>query len=74
MIWSRFVNPRGQTARNKAGDLHMEHLNHTAKDALGQHSHLHPKSVEWVGKCVGLFQNAKKQFDTIYNWCASFDW
>ena len=64
IIWSRFVNASGQTARNKACDLHMEHLNRTAKDALGQHSHLHPKSVERVGKCIGLFQNARKQFDT----------
>ena len=64
IIWSRLVNTSGQTARNKACDLHMEHLNRTAKDALGQHSHLHPKSVERVGKCVGLFQSARKQFDT----------
>ena len=64
MIWSHFVNPRGLTAWNKACDLRMEHLNRTAKDALGQHSHLHPKCEERVGKCVGLFQNARKQFDT----------
>ena len=64
MIWSRFVNSSGQTARNKACDLHMEHLNHTAKNALGQHSYLNPKAVERVGKCFGLFQNARKQFDT----------
>lgn len=65
MIWSRFVNPSGQIGRNKACDLHMEHLNHTAKDALGQHSHLNPKSVTRVGKCIALFQNAQKQFDAV---------
>ena len=65
MIWSRFVNPSGQAAQNEACDLHMEHLNRTAKDALGQHSHLNPKSVTRVGKCVGLFRNARKQFDTV---------
>jgi hypothetical protein len=35
----------------------MEHLNRTAKEALGQHSHLNPRSVKRVGNCVGLFQN-----------------
>ena len=63
MIWSRFVNPSGKPARNIPCDLHMEHLNRTAKTALGQHSHLNPKAVTRVGKCVGLFQNAQKQFD-----------
>lgn len=67
MTWSRFVNPSGQAGRNVACDLHMEHLNRTAKEALGQHSHLNPKSVTRVGKCVGLFQNAQKQFDSVTN-------
>lgn len=39
----------------------MEHLNRTAKNALGRQSHLNPKSVNRVG--IGLFQNAQKQFD-----------
>ena len=56
MIWSRFVNVSGQAGRNIACDLHMEHLNRTAKSALGQR----PKSVSRVGKCLGLFQNVKK--------------
>ena len=49
----------------RLASMHMEHLNRTAKDALGQHSHLNPKSVTHVGKCVGLFRNARKQFDTV---------
>ena len=55
IIWSRVVNPSGTVAGNIPCDLHMEHLNRTAKDALGQHSHLNPKSVSRVGKCIGLF-------------------
>jgi hypothetical protein len=43
----------------------MEHLNCTAKDALGQHSCFNPKSVSRVGRCVGLFQNAQRQFDCV---------
>ena len=70
MIWSRFVNPSGKPAQNLPAqnlpcDLHMEHLNRTAKSALGQHSHLNPKSVNRVGKCVGLFQSTQKQFDAV---------
>ena len=65
MIWSRVVNPSGKTAANIPCDLHMEHLNRTAKDALGQHSHLNPKSVCRIGKCIGLFRNAQKQFDSV---------
>ena len=63
MIWSRVVNPSGKVAGNVACDLHMEHLNRTAKDALGQHSHLSPKSVSRGGKCISLFRNAQRQFD-----------
>ena len=65
MIWSRFVNPSGKPAQNLPCDLHMEHLNRTAKSALGQHSHLNPKSVNRVGKCIGLFQSTQKQFDAV---------
>ena len=63
IIWSRFVNVSGQAACNKPCDLHMEHLNRTAKEALGQHSHLNPQSVNCIGKCVGLLHGVLKQFD-----------
>ena len=65
MLWSRFVNPSGKVAHNKPCDLHMEHLNRTAKDALGQHSHLNPRTVTRVGKCIGLFRHVQQQFDAI---------
>ena len=59
------MNTSGQAGHNKPCDLHMEHLNRTAKEALGQHSNLNPKSVNRVGNCVGLFQNVCKQFDAV---------
>lgn len=65
IIWSRFVNTSGVAAHNKPCDLHIEHLNRTAKEALGQHSNLSPKSVNRVGNCVGLFRNVCSQFDEV---------
>ena len=65
LIWSRFVNTHGHRAGNKPCDLHMEHLNFTAKHALGQHSSFNPKSVSRVGRCIGLFQNAQYQFNRV---------
>lgn len=34
LMWSHFVNVHGQPGRNIPLDLHMEHLNHLAKDAI----------------------------------------
>ena len=65
IIWSHFVNTRGVAGHNQPCELHMEHLNRTAKAALGQHSNLNPKSVRRVGNCIGLLQNIKNQFDTV---------
>ena len=62
LIWSRFVNTVGQPAHNKPCDLHMEHLNRTAKEALGQ---LNPKSIVRFGNCIGLLRNVCKQFDKV---------
>ena len=45
----------------------MEHLNRTAKEALGQHSNLNPKSVKRVGNCLGLLRNVCMQFDLATN-------
>lgn len=65
LIWSCVVNPSGKVAGNVACDLHIEHLNRTAKDALGQHSYFNPKSVSRIGKCISLFRNTQGQFDYI---------
>ena len=34
LLWSRFINVHGFPARNIPADLHMEHLNRIAKDAI----------------------------------------
>lgn len=65
LLWSRFVNSCGKPTHNIPCDLFMEHLNRTAKEALGQHSNLNPRSVQRVGNCLGLFRNTCKQFDQV---------
>ena len=65
LLWSRFVNTIGKPAHNIPCDLHIEHLNRTAKEALGQHSNLNPKSVRRIGNCLGLLRNVCKQFDQV---------
>ena len=47
--------------------LLKEYLNCTAKTALGVGglANLRSKSVNRIGKCVRLFQNAQHQFDTV---------
>ena len=62
MIWCRFVN---RIACNKPCDLHMEHTNRIAKQALGQQACRNPKSVKRIGNCIGLFQNVSTQFDAV---------
>ena len=46
-------------------DLHMEHLNCTAKETLGPQAYLNPKAVSCVGNCISLFQNVCRQFDMV---------
>lgn len=62
MIWSHFVNMSGKAGHNRPCHLHMEHLNHTAKDVLGPQACLNQKSVKHVGNCIALFQNLCRQF------------
>ena len=35
LLWSRFINVHGRPGKNIPGDLHMEHLNRIAKEAVG---------------------------------------
>ena len=65
IMWSRFVNMSGKAGHNKPCDLHMEHLNRTAKEALGPQACLNPKSVKRIGNCIALFQNVCRQFDIV---------
>ena len=34
LLWSRFINVNRRPRKNIAGDLHMEHLNKFAKEAI----------------------------------------
>lgn len=36
LIWGRFINVHGLPGRNIPGDLHQEHLNRLAKQAIGR--------------------------------------
>ena len=65
IIWSRFINVSGKAGHNKPCDLHMEHMNRTAKEALGPQACLNPKAVTRVGNCIALFQNVCRQFDVV---------
>lgn len=59
-----FVNNSGKAGHNNPCDLHLEHLNCTAKEALGPQACLNPTSVKHVGT---LFQNICRVFDTVSN-------
>ena len=66
LVWSRFVNYSGRPGANKAGDLHMEHINRTTKDALGnQRSNITPSGVARAGQAAGPLVNIADQFDCM---------
>lgn len=64
LMWSRFVNVHGRPGRNIPLDLHMEHLNRLAKDAiknLGSNKTM--GAVARVGRCIGTLSHVLDQFD-----------
>ena len=66
LIWGRFVNVRGLPGRNIPLDLHMEHLNRIAKDAmrnLGSNK-TQVSSITRVGRCMGTLAPLLHHFDT----------
>ena len=54
LLYSRFVNTRGQRGKNIPADLHNEHLNKACKTALG---HLGPNTsinhIQVVSRSLG---------------------
>ena len=65
LMWSRFVNVHGRPGRNIPLDLHMEHLNRLAKDAiknLGSNKTM--GAVARVGRCIGTLSHVLDQFDS----------
>ena len=66
LIWGRFLNLRGLPGRNIPLDLHMEHLNRMAKDAmrnLGSNK-TRIASISRVGRALGTLAPVLDQFDT----------
>ena len=61
---SHFVNVHGQPGRNIPVDLHMEHLNRLAKDAIKNlGSNKTVGTVARVGRCIGTLSHVLNQFD-----------
>ena len=68
LSWSRFVNVHEQPGRNIPVDLHMEHLNKIAKDALnGLGSNKSQKSIQRIGRAIGTLSPVMDNFDAINN-------
>ena len=66
LLWSRTINTHGGPGMNKACDLHMEHLNREAKNALaGLGSNITDKAVTRVGRCIGQLVPIAEQFDAV---------
>ena len=64
LLWSRFVNVHGLPGRNIAADLHMEHLNRIAKEAIRfQGSNRTEKAIERVGRSIGTLFTVLDNFD-----------
>ena len=66
LITSRTVNIQGRPGKNVPCDLHMEHLNKEAKNAIaGLGSNITSESVTRIGKCIGRTIEVTKQFDRV---------
>ena len=64
LMWSRFVNVHGRPGRNIPLDLHMEHLNRLAKDAIKNlGSNKTVGAVARIGRCIGTLSHVLDQFD-----------
>ena len=65
LLWSRCVNVYGGPGKNIPGDLHMEHLNKTVKEAvyyLGANKT--EKAIVKIGKAIGTIVPILDQFDS----------
>ena len=64
LIWSRFINVHGRPGKNIAGDLHMEHLNKIAKEAIRfQGANKTRKAILRIGRAIGTMSPVLDQFD-----------
>lgn len=66
LLWSRFVNLHGRPGKNIPGDLHMEHLNRLAKEAIKNlGANKTEKGSIRVGKAIGTIGPVLQQFDNV---------
>jgi len=64
LLWSPFINVHGEPGKNIPADLHMEHLNRLAKDAIrSQGANKTNRAISRVGKAVGTLAPVLNQFD-----------
>ena len=65
LLWSCFVNVHGLPGKNIAADLHMEHLNRIAKEAIRfQGANRTEKVIARVGQSIGTLFTVLDNFDT----------
>ena len=68
--WSRFINVHGLPGHNISCDLHMEHLNRIAKDAIkGLGANKSTKAIDRVGKAIGTITTSLTNFDSVSDDC-----
>lgn len=68
LLWSRFINVHGRAGKNIAGDLHMEHLNKIAKEAIRfQGANKTEKAIERIGRAIGTLSPVLENFDSHNN-------
>ena len=66
LLWSRFVNTQGLPGKNIPVDLHMEHLNKIAKEAINfLGSNKSEKAIQRVGKAIGTLSPVLNNFDSV---------
>ncbi len=66
LLWSRFVNTQGLPGRNIPVDLHMEHLNKIAKEAINfLGSSKTEKAIQRVGQAMGTLLPVLSNFDEM---------
>lgn len=64
VMYTRFINVHGREGKNIPADLHMEHLNKIAKDAIkGLKVNKTEKAIVRVGQAIGTIAPVLQHFD-----------
>ena len=68
LLWSRFVNTRGQAGHNIPCDLHLEHLNRICKSSIKMlGSNKTVKAIQRVGRCLNFTKDFLSKYDADMN-------